>query len=371
MKKILASIAILSFVFLITSVINAAPSDGLGPWADEVVSYSQGLMKNGQPVPPARSNPQAAVGPAENSNLDGLFFSLGFGGNIVLRFDNGVRDGVIVVESTWPNYPDERARVEVSQDGTNWVLAGTVVQDGQVGMPDGIACVNYVRITDISNPNDFPDDIADGYDVDGVRAVNAEPCGSTGGGPTSTPTPSPTGSIISTPTPTSQPTSSNNSTGSGSSSGSNSSQCTAGKPQNAPTITSITRTSPTTVSISWIAVSPVTTYALSYGISPGNYQYGVPSTGNVTSFVVGGLDPNAIYYFQVRGINDCMPGDPSGERAAGGGQVLGVSTGGGQVLGASTDVLGATGNFDRKIAISISLLFGVLSYGIYKKFLPE
>jgi hypothetical protein len=230
-------------------------------------------------------------------------------------------------------------------------------------MPD-ISCVNYVKITDISNASDFPDDIADGYDVDGVKAVNADPCGDGNTGGQTTPTPTPTDSQNPAPTPT--PTS-GDSNSSNSSSGSNNSQpqqCTAGKPSTT-SITSITKTGPTTVSLSWTAVSPVTTYAISYGISPGNYQYGVPSTGNVTSFVVGGLDPNATYYFQVRGVNDCMPGDASGEQSAGG-QVLGASTGG-QVLGASTEVLGATGSLKNTVAAALSILGGLLSYAVYKK----
>lgn len=372
MKK-LFFLSLFFFVSLSFFIVFAATPDGLGPWADEVISYSQGLMKNGNPVPAIRSNPSSALGPAENSNVDGYFFSLGFGGNIVLRFDNGVRDGVIVVESTWPNYPEERARIEVSQDGVNWVLAGTVVQDGQVDMPSGFSCVNYVRITDISDPTIFTDDIADGYDVDGVRAVNAEPCneGNTGGPtPTITPTPLMSPSSLPTPMPTSQSQSSSGSNGGGSNTNPTAQQCPAGKPAK-PSITSITRTSPTTVSLSWTEVAPVTTYAISYGLSSGSYQFGVPSTGNITSFVIGGLDPNATYYFQVRGINDCMPGDPSDERSVGnGGQVLGVSTsiGGGQVLGVSTDVLGATGRLEQYSAIAMSLLMGTIFYGIYHKF---
>jgi hypothetical protein len=350
MKKI--SGFLILFILFISTVYAASP-DGLGPWADEVVSYSQGLMKNGQPVPAIRSNPQAAIGPAENDNNDGFFFSLGFGGHIVLRFDNGVRDGVVVIESTWPNYPDEKAKIEVSQDGTTWIVAGTVVQDGEVTIPSHISCVNYVKITDISNPSDFPDDIADGYDVDGVKAVNAQPCSTSN-----------TGGEI-TPTPTQSSSGGNNSNNSSASSSSNAAQCTAGKP-GTPKITSVNKTSPTTVNLTWTAVSPVTTYAIFYGISPGNYQYAVPSTGNVTSFVVGGLDPNATYYFQVRGVNDCMPGDGSQEQSAGG-QVLGASTEG-QVLGASTEVLGATGNFEHRMAAALSILGGLLFYGFYKRF---
>jgi hypothetical protein len=68
--------------------------------------------------------------------------------------------------------------------------------------------------------------------------------------------------------------------------------------------------------------------------------------GNVTTYTVGGLNPGTTYYFSVRGVNDCMPSDPS---AASPGQVLGASTGG-QVLG-----LAFTGNS--------SLIYLLLSAG--------
>ncbi len=364
-KKILSVSSLIVSLLVAPTFILAASPDGSGPWADQVVSSNQGTMKNGQPVPANRSNPQAAVGEAEGDTTDEHFFSLGFGGSIVLKFDNGVRDGIIVVEATNQGYPQEKANVEVSQDGSTWTSAGTVVQDGQVSMPD-VACVNYVKITDQSNTNDFSDDTADAYDVDGVKAINAEPCdgGNTGGETTPSPTPTQTQDPAPTPTPTS---SSSNSSNTSNSSSTSSSQCTATKP-GTPSINSVERTSGSTVKLTWSAVSPATTYSISYGTSKGNYQFGVPSTGNVTSFVIGGLDPNATYYFQVRAVNDCMPGDGSGDGSTGG-QVLGTSTsiGGGEVLGATTDVLGATGSLQNSIAVAMSVLAAAISYIILKR----
>lgn len=165
--------------------VNAAAPDGAGPWADAVVTSSQGLMKNGSAVPAPRSNPASAVGVAENDTVDGNFFSLGFGGSITLSFDNPMSNGVIVVEATNPGYPDEKINVELSANGSTWLSAGTITQDGSVSMPDNLTCAKYVRITDISNPADFADDTADAYDVDGVQASQGEPCEV----PTPTPTP--------------------------------------------------------------------------------------------------------------------------------------------------------------------------------------
>lgn len=342
----------------------AAAPDGSGPWADSVVSVSQGKMKNGLDVPVIRSNPDATLGVAEGTIAEGTFFSLGFGGNIVLRFDNGIRTGVIVVESTNPGYPHEKASVEVSEDGVVWIPTGTVSQSGEVSLPEIVDCVEYVRITDVSKKEDFPDEIADGYDVDGVQATNTEACSSTNPTPTPSITTTPTQSV--TPTPTQTPSTDSSSNSGGGSNNSQPTPCTAGKP-GTPTITSIVKTSSTTVQLRWTGVSPVTTYAISYGTTAGSYQYGVPSTGNVTEFTVGGLDPNANYYFVVRGVNDCQPGDASGERSTGGGQVLGgATTGSGQVLGASTDVLGATGSMQVAVQYFAAFSAAIVSYLVYR-----
>jgi hypothetical protein len=181
-KKLFVLLLGISFLAFPLSSFAAAP-DGNGPWADSVLSANQGLMKNGNPVPAIRSNPSSALGVAENNTTDGNFYSLGFGGKLALGFDNGISSGVILVEATNPGYPQERAKVEVSENGTTWVVAGEVTQDGSVNKPGSIGCARYVRVTDISNPEDFSDDTADGYDVDGVKA-SGDPC---------TPTPTPGG----------------------------------------------------------------------------------------------------------------------------------------------------------------------------------
>jgi hypothetical protein len=85
-------------------------------------------------------------------------------------------------------------------------------------------------------------------------------------------------------------------------------------------------------SLSWSAVSPVTHYAISYGLSSGNYIYGVSNTGNTTSFTVSELDPGSNYCFAVRAVNDCAPSSLSNEICTG--VVLGAVAP--QVLGLST-----------------------------------
>lgn len=190
-RNILLGISITILFFAFSHSALAAAPDGLGPWADSVFNASQGLEKNGNPVPAVRSDPTSALGVAENDTVDGHFYSLGFGGSIALGFDNGISSGVIIVEATNPGYPNETAKVEVSENGTTWVTAGNVTADGQVSKPDGITCAKYVRITDTSDKANFSDDTADGYDVDGVQA-SGEPCTPPTPTPTVTPTPTPT-----------------------------------------------------------------------------------------------------------------------------------------------------------------------------------
>lgn len=342
MKTFIRWFSLLALTFIVSSNAFAAAPDGAGPWADEVVSSNQLNTKAAGPVStvnPSRSNPESTLGVAENDHTNGsTFFSLGFGGSVTLKFENGVRDGVIMVESTYPEYPVERASIDVSSDGATWISAGTVAQDGQVAMPEGVSCVNYVRVTDVSNADEFTEDTADGYDVDGVQAVNAESC-----------------DPLTTPTPTPAPSSN----GDGGNGGSGTPPvCSDAKP-GTPSITSVNRTSGTTAQVTWSAVTPVTHYVLSYGTG-GSFQYGVPNTGNVTTFVIGGLDPGATYSFKVYGVNGCMPGDPSGDSSTGG--VLGASTGGGDVLGASTDTLAATGSFAQKQNALIAVSSGLLTF---------
>lgn len=79
------------------------------------------------------------------------------------------------------------------------------------------------------------------------------------------------------------------------------------------------------ITLTWtLATNPVTYYLLSYGISPGNYIYGVPNVGGqgATSFTVGGLTTGKKYYFVVRPGNGCTPGTFSNELAAVAGKTL-------------------------------------------------
>lgn len=170
LKTALAAATLMIAGSLVGTQAYAAEPDGMGPWADKVISTSQGMRKDGSAVLPARSDASSMLGVAENDTVDSHFYSLGFGGKATLAFKNGFRQGVIVVEATNPDYPAEKAKVEVSKNGHDFYEVGTVSQDGKVNVPDHLGCIRYVRVTDVSNKDDFSDASADGYDVDGVKA---------------------------------------------------------------------------------------------------------------------------------------------------------------------------------------------------------
>ncbi|MGB6839092.1 MAG: fibronectin type III domain-containing protein [Microgenomates group bacterium] len=102
--------------------------------------------------------------------------------------------------------------------------------------------------------------------------------------------------------------------------------CTATVPTSAPVLSAFASSSNTVV-LTWTTVSPVTHYTIRYGLSSGSYIYGAPDVGNVTSYVVAALSAGTTYYFQVAGVNDCMPGPWSNEASATPtGLVLGIAT---------------------------------------------
>ena len=164
----------------------AAPDGVAGPWADFVVASQQGPTEDGGVVPAARSNPQNAVGPAEAPPGDdpspgSTFFSLGFEGSITLGFDNPICNGagpdIEAREITLEPYPNETVNVFVSNDGVNFVLAGQISKDGSVGMPASVQVAHYVRLVDVTDRAPFVNDpAADGFDVDGVKALSTTGC---------------------------------------------------------------------------------------------------------------------------------------------------------------------------------------------------
>lgn len=140
------------------------------------------------------------------------------------------------------------------------------------------------------------------------------------------PTPTPTGALTSTPTPTSGVSETPTPTGETTVTPTNTvntvtptpikppsipepPQCTATKPS-APILLSVER-SGTSAILKWTKVDLATHYVISYGTSPDNFQYGVPNTGNQTSYTIEQLGVGVKYYFTVYAVNDCMPSEGS------------------------------------------------------------
>lgn len=150
-------------------------------WADGVAVYAEGTTKNGTVLPDERTYSLKAVGEAQYPTGDPIeFVSLGFRGSLVLSFANiivnGSGDDVEVAETSYNNplCSDYREQAEVyaAQQATGpWVLLGTACQDGTFDLGD-LAWAKYIKLVDISNPDDFTSPEADGFDVDAVRALN-------------------------------------------------------------------------------------------------------------------------------------------------------------------------------------------------------
>jgi hypothetical protein len=156
--------------------------DGVGPYADHVVSADQGRTVVGDPVDDSRSDPSVALGApgpirdAEGFPISDGIYALGYRGSIVLGFDNPICNGSgadfgLSVISDEAIAPQERADVFVSNDRSTWTkVADDIDRNANVALPPSIAVARFVRIVDVSG--DGPDQSADGYDVDAARALN-------------------------------------------------------------------------------------------------------------------------------------------------------------------------------------------------------
>lgn len=144
----------------------------------EVISYTQGLRSNGTPVEASRSDVSKVLGTPDGINAPGGFYSLGFGGEIIIKMDGGIinRPGndLRIFETSFgspscSSYP-EHANVYVSSDFLSWTPVGTVCQDGEVDIAP-LDYILYVKIVDASNAAGFSG-VVDGYDLDGIQCIS-------------------------------------------------------------------------------------------------------------------------------------------------------------------------------------------------------
>ena len=101
---------------------------------------------------------------------------------MLFRSDNPAANDLSVTETTFgnpacPAYP-EHAQFEGSLDGINWINLGELCLDGELDIaPAGY--IQYLRIKDRSAASSFSGS-ADGYDVDGIVAINCICAGPSG-----------------------------------------------------------------------------------------------------------------------------------------------------------------------------------------------
>ena len=180
---------------------------------ERVVFYEQGTTAKGSLVKSSRRNPNAVL-TLEDGNTDRNFFSLGFymdetmdltspnpdawkgrGGEVIVKFaerisayDNCL---VLVVEDTWGDWPEERAAVYVSKDGSDdsWVYVGDAING--LGTPQSYQTFNvdecnidwfqYVKVVDKTDPckdekaiSIWGRDDNDAFDLNAIMVRNME-----------------------------------------------------------------------------------------------------------------------------------------------------------------------------------------------------
>ncbi|MBU2927386.1 T9SS type A sorting domain-containing protein [Winogradskyella psychrotolerans] len=144
--------------------------------AVEVIASVQGLQSNGNPVIASRSDVNLALHTPDKSNSPTGFYSLGIKGSITLALGGAVYDqpgtDIMIYETSFSGdscgrSDDETALIELSQDGETWIYYDNVCRDGSIDLDGlGLDYVTQIKITDSTYGS------GDGYDLDGVEAVN-------------------------------------------------------------------------------------------------------------------------------------------------------------------------------------------------------
>jgi len=168
MKKILLGLVLASAGFVgFTGAAHAAPV-----YAQSVVEATAVPMTDDgdtvASIDPSRTDPNAVIGPA-----DGVFYSLGFGGYLVLDFGSGlVTSPGAVTEVTFrlEGYL-EKMQVFVSKTLDFLEPAVATISNQVAGLPGGTSFsfttdgFRYVKLVDISPSGSGP---RDGFDIDSI-----------------------------------------------------------------------------------------------------------------------------------------------------------------------------------------------------------
>jgi len=137
--------------------------------------------------------------------------------------------------------------------------------------------------------------------------------------PTATPTPTITVTPTATPAKSNQNNSNSNNASNNNSNPTHTYSCNDEKPNSIPTLTRALVSGNGQITLFWTkANGPVSNYQISYGTSSNAHQFGIPSFGdaNTTTMDIKELTPNARYFFKVKALNGCKPGEFSNEISA-------------------------------------------------------
>ncbi|OJJ23587.1 hypothetical protein BKI52_04285 [marine bacterium AO1-C] len=140
----------------------------------QLVSFTPGTKQDGSALD-AGNDPNQALGDAGDQNDPTKSVSLGFGGEIVIKYDyalfNSSGDDISLIEYS-PEFDcaanKEQVRVFASKFGNDWVLLGEGCMDADYDLGT-LKWAQFFRIVDISNPSDFTDPNANGFDLDAIK----------------------------------------------------------------------------------------------------------------------------------------------------------------------------------------------------------
>lgn len=96
-------------------------------------------------------------------------------------------------------------------------------------------------------------------------------------------------------------------------------------PGGTPQLVSAVSTGLNKILLTWTdAAAPVSYYLLAFGVAPGQYIYGNPNIGprGTTTYTVGSLSTGKKYYFAIKAVNGCQPGNFSNEVSATAGEIV-------------------------------------------------
>jgi hypothetical protein len=138
--------------------------------------------------------PQASD--VSTSSADYNFYSLGFGGEVVVRMGNGFNNitgtDLQIHETTFgattacTGVNPDRVRVWVSQDNCNYILIGDFCEQGTnpilINLPSYLPWARFVKLRDITvNWNISASATQDGFDLDGLRGISGRTSAPTAG----------------------------------------------------------------------------------------------------------------------------------------------------------------------------------------------